>query len=287
MLTNIHLRSLFLFLFLIFPVYISAAQGTFYVISNPEKVSILNQYEQPLTELEKKQLFSFVPFEIINRNEILGDKLTEAIKCKNLGETYFLLKNDKGDLLTSGQIYYQKFFSGTILGDTVETTRPVVLSERFPSEGKQIKVSAGEKTVRIFQSGNSVCLFKISSPRQYGWCSDPGALKKTRAAIQKSASLSDDSLIVERIRKRLQLANDTYRQYFDYFNNLTSKQKSTPMWEIKKEKSSVFCTLKGSQETIDQLQESTRYIVQDIEQLLLGKSMTVAYTNNQIIISPR
>jgi hypothetical protein len=110
---------------------------------------------------------------------------------------------------------------------------------------------------------------------------------KTIKKVELKEATVDFTDVSRRIQKRLDLANELYKSYFNYFNNLTHQQKSIPYWQIVAEKGTYHCTLKGSQQTIIQLQQSTDYIVQDIEQLLLGKPFSVSSSGNLITIVQR
>jgi hypothetical protein len=260
-----------------------AAQPEFLIITNPDKLSILNQYEQPLTESEKKQLLPFMPLQIINQKEVLGDQITEVVRCTNLGNTYFLLKNDNGGFTGEERVTFQNISKCTIIEDTVEVTRDFTLSQKFPSKGILSTIKKGEAVVRIFQNGANAYVLTLSKPQRYGWCTATGVFKKTEKTERKDPAV-DIADVARRVQKRLDNANELYKNYFGYFNTLTHQQKSIPYWQLVTENGNCRCTLKGSQQTIIQLKRSTDYIVQDIEQLLLGKPFSVSSSGNLITI---
>ncbi len=263
-----------------------AVQSDFLIITNPQELSILNQYEQPLSDTEKHFLLQFMPFLIVNQKEVLGDQITEAVKCNNLGNIYYLIKNDKGGFLSSNTVTFQKITRATVLNDTVEAARDFVLSQKFPSKGIETSIKKGDLFIRIFQNGVNAYLFRIGKPSLYGWCNNPDFLKQITKDEQlgKTADYSD---IVPRIQKHFNNINDYYKSYFSFFNTLTNQQKGIPVWEMTSDNGTYKCTLKCSQSTLDQLEESTHYIFQDIKQLLLGKPFSVSCTKNQILILKR
>jgi hypothetical protein len=263
-----------------------AAQSDFLIITNPDKLSILNQYEQPLSESEKKLFLPFMPFQIVNQKETLGDQITEVIRCFNLGSTYFLLKDDNGGFTSTGHVTFQSIKSCTILGDTVEVINNFTFSQKFPTKGIESAIKKGETVVRVFQNGQNTYFLRLNKPQVYGWCSVSGVFKKTKKIETKEATVNFTD-VAQRIQKRLDAANALYKSYFSYFNDLTHQQKSTPYWQIVAENGNYHCTLKGSQQTTSQLQQSTDYIVQDIEQLLLGKPFSVSVSGNLITIVQR
>lgn len=263
-----------------------SVQSDFLIITNPQELSILNLYEQPLSDSEKRLFPEFTPFLIVNHKNVLSDQITEAVKCINLGSIYYLIKNDKGGFLSSNTVTFQKIINATVLNDTVEAARDFALSQKFPSRGIETPIKKGDTFIRIFQNGVNTYLFRIGKPSLYGWCNNPNVLKlitKTKQ-LKKSADYSD---IVPSIQKHLDIINDYYKSYFFFFNTLTKQQKGIPLWEMTSDNGTYKCTLKCSQSTLNQLEESTNYIFQDIEQLLLGKPFSVSYTNNQILIRKR
>lgn len=266
--------------------YTYAVQSDFLIITNPDKLSLLNQYEQPLSISEKKDLLPYMPFMIVNRKEILGDQITEVVRCRNLGNTYFLIKKDDGGFVSTANVTFQKINGCTILNDTAEVIKSFTLSQKFPLKGIETSISKGETVIRIFQNGTNIYLLTLGKQQQYGWCTTPGVLQKIKKTekILKPADISDISLNIQR---KIDNTNELYNAYFGYFNQLTNQQKSIPYWEMTKETDGIHCTLKGSQSTIQQMQSSTNYIVQDIEQLLLGKPFSVTRSGNQIIIVQR
>jgi hypothetical protein len=262
-----------------------AVQSDFLIITNPDKLSILNHYEQPLSTSEKKDLLPYMPFMIVNQKEVLGDQITEAVRCKNLGNTYFLIKKDDGGFVSTANVTFQKLNGCTVLNDTAEVVKSFVLSQKFPVKGIETPISKGESVIRIFQNGTNIYVLTLGK-NQYGWCTTPGVLQKTKKT-EKAAKPADISDISLNIQRKIDNTNELYKAYFGYFNQLTNQQKSIPYWEMAKEADGIHCTLKGSQSTIQQMQSSTNYIVQDIEQLLLGKPFSVTRSGNQIIIVQR
>lgn len=264
----------------------TAAQSDFLIITNPDKLSILNQYEQPLSVSEKKSLLPFMPFQIIDQKETLGDQITEVMRCNNLENTYFLLKNENGGFTSTEHVTFQNIKNSTILNDTVEVISNFALSQKFPTKGIESAIKKGETVVRIFQNGSNTYLLRLSKPQVYGWCAVPNVFKKAKKIEPKEVTVNFTD-IAQRIQKRLDAANELYKNYFGYFNKLTSQQKSVPYWQVVAENGNYRCTLKGAQQTTSQLQQSTDYIVQDIEKLLLGKPFSVSNSGNLITIVQR
>jgi len=262
-----------------------ASQSEFYIIENPSALTILNQYEQPLTDTEKKALAPFFPLEIINKKDVLGDQITEVIKCKNSGSIFFLLLNDNGSIKGSERCGFQNISGCTVLGDSAAITKDIMLSSKLTDSRPGITVKKGSMVIRIFQKGTKTFLYSTEEQKRYGWCTETGIFKKAIKAALKAAPVNA-SEIMRPVRKRLETANENYKNIFTFLNELSRQQKSIPIWKIEdKESASFVCTLTGSKQTVSQMESSTKYIVQDIEHLLLGKPFSVTFTNNTITIT--
>jgi len=271
------------------PVVLSAAEktGDFLIISHPSKLSIFNQFEQILTETDLNSFPSYPPFLIVNRKETLGDQITEAIRCNYQGQIYFLLLDEKGNLKgLSSQLYHNIFKNCLIILDTVSLKQPTSVYQKYPSGGSVTKCSAGLSVERIFRYSSSYYVF-IPDKKVFGWINSGPAIFKTSAKNiieSKTFSVND---IYEIVGNRLKAVNETYIQYFEFFNDITHQDKSIPQWKLYNDGKRLKCTLSSSAQISEQLQNSTRYILQDIEQILLGKPFSIQYNSGEITISPR
>lgn len=262
----------------------TAEQFDFFIIDNPSGLSILNQYEQPLTDAEKRELPARFPLQITDSKSILGDQITEAIRCLNNGNTFFLLRNDNGNFKGSNKLSYNRISGCTPLGDTVTLTEDVFITPTLTSS-HGIKLVKGSTVLRVFQKSPYVFLFSIGQNRQYGWCSRLNIYKKTEKSQVKTAEFNTTD-VLPAVKKRLEAANTSYRNIFSFFNDLTKQEKNIPFWEVTDNgKDSFKCTLRGSRQTIAQMESSTKYVVQDIEQMLLGKPFRVNFTDNIMTIT--
>lgn len=276
-----------LFLLLLMQSSKAGERAEYLIISDPHKISIFNKFEQSLTENEIKSLYSNTPFQILNSRETLGDQITEALRCSYQGETYFLLLDNKGRLKNSSASLYQKTFQKCLpINDSVQLKQSINVYERYPSSGAMVKCKPNQYVTRIFQFSTSFYIF-IPEKKFYGWVNNSQGIFNTikKATPQSTAIKVSD--ITDIVQARLGAVNQYYRQYFEYFNTITQQNKTIPMWKMEIDGNRVHCVLSSSAHITDQLQQSTRYVVQDIEQMLLGKPFTVQYTTKEIIINPR
>ncbi len=252
----------------------------FYIFSSIAKVTLLDSYEQPMSESDKKALGSGFPLEIINSKITLGDQITDAIKCKNNDRLYYLIRDENGGFAGSANTSLQKQTSVVSLWDTVELTSIATMSGASPHS-----LSKGSTVIRVFQKAGSTYVF-APERNAYGFIQSTTIFRKQTDAVSQSVKVTTND-ILESIRRRLDAANEHYTSMFNFFNTHTHQQKSIPNWHIESDGKRVVCTLKGSKQTIVQMEQSTSYIVKDIEKFLLSKPYTVRYENFQIIITTK
>ena len=260
-----------------------ADRADFLILSNPHEFSILNHFEQTVADKDKKQFFiPYAPLQIIDRNATLGDQITEALRFNYRGSTWHIQKNDKGNLVGPAKTYQKTFSNCEIINDTAGLSKQIRLYEKHPSSGNSFTINSSGSVERVFKFKGSYYLHSLEAQGKYGWYSGPSTVFELKKKVQKDTQAQND--IVYRIESRLKAVNETYRDFFNHFNEITKQQKSIPEWNIEKDKSVIRCTLGGSVEIIDQLEKSTQYVVQEIKQILLGKPFTVDYHNGEITI---
>jgi hypothetical protein len=87
---------------------------------------------------------------------------------------------------------------------------------------------------------------------------------------------------------RIDEINETYRRFFQHFNELTGRSKSAPAWTASgDDPDRLSWTLSRPYWESALLTESTRSLIQDLEGMLLGKPYAVSYTNGVLAVVPR
>jgi hypothetical protein len=218
----------------------------------------------------------------------MGDQITRGMRLSHFSTTYYLMLDDNGKpagLPTSASPSI--FRQCTPLFDTVQIAVPSLkLYSGYPSSGKRTAIKKGESVIRVFHFRGSTYCYRPGSSPLYGWSTlRTGTYRKS--PVQKQPEKSAYVHLHARIMKRLESTNRRYDSLFCYFNTVTSQQKSVPFWEYSEKNGIHHYTLNGSRETVMQLAGSTRYIVGDIEAILLGKPFSVAFKDGIITIGPR
>ena len=278
---------IFILLFSFIPSLVAQEYANFLILENPQVYSILNKYEQSLTSSEKELFRPFSPLQIVSKDHTLGDGVTSALKFRFYQDTYFLLKDDDDNLVGDNKNPYSQVFGKCrIIEDTIRVIRnkAILLSQKYPANGVRIYLKRDDRIVRLFKYKDYYCVKCLGQKIKYGWCSFSDK-RAWRDEIQvKRIDKNLKSELQERIITRIDAANKIYKHYFDSFNSITSKQKSIPQWRCAYNDDILRCTLTNPYKDSGLLEESTQYIIRDLENIVIGKPFEVHYQKGEITI---
>jgi hypothetical protein len=268
----------------------SQPTADFLILSQPRDYTILNQYQQPITDAEKKLFVANAPLQIVNDNEILGDQLTRALRFAFDGRTWFIQKDETGNFLgDKGKQFRQVLKKCVIIADTVQiqADRAVSFSEKYPPGLESVWLKKGELVVRLFSCGGSCCVKRPGAKTEYGWgrFGAKTGWKRLEQGAEKPQGLT--GMLTERIIDRFKAVNQTYAEYFSHFDKLTGQEKTVPAWRCEAKGGEVHCSLNAPYASSSQLDESTQYLVRDLENVLIGKQCDVLYEKGEIFIKPK
>lgn len=275
-------KSFLLFFTILLSLIFISNAAQYYIIEDPSSLIIYNSYEARVNNMNK--FLSYSPFEIINKNEMLGDGISEVLKVKYLGETYFILKDDDGNIEGGRNAGSIKMLNVTYCDDTLAfTAGTTIKSGHFP----------GKKNVTSFFNKSAIALFKYQNyfylinqkESAIGWSKTVYWKKvKTKNVKVKKQIISKDQ--IDKLTFKIKEVNALYKRAFNYYNNKLNESKSAPYWKITKDGNSISFKLWGSKASVVQLEESSQYIVQEFLNILLGEPFDVKYSNGEIIVSP-
>jgi hypothetical protein len=277
---------------LLFPV-LSFAQTTadYYVITDPQRYTIYDQYQQPLSASEKMFFVPYSPLRIMEPDVMLGDQITHALKFDFRQQLYYLLKDDErkfsGEKSNAGRAVYRHC---EVVEDTVDVVGSglVLLS----GSGKSIAVGRGARLCRIFKSGSRYYIATVNERPDYGWSPlEPRSAWRTGRKVSSPASAGSDNglseTLKERIMVRIASANESYKTYFSRFNAFTHDEKAVPVWRCEYGGCRMRCELSGPYKNSEQLSESSKYLAQEIENILVGTDFGVVCKNGEMVIEKR
>jgi hypothetical protein len=282
---------LLLLLLTSFSLSFSGNTADFLVIADPQKYTILDQYQQPLSGQGRAAFAAGTPLQIISSDELLGDQITHALEGAFDGKTWYLQKDDAGNLLGTDAKESRRIYKGCETGpDTVEIIKDkaIAFSETVPGAAGHY-LSRQEKVIRIFRNRDLWYVRRTGRNAQFGWSSfsNTGSWRRIVAA----AALADTGIsdyLQGRIVERFRTANDNYRKYFAHFNKVTGKDKTVPgwQWDLGHGKTMHF-SLNAPYRNGYELDESTRYLVRDLENMLIGRRYDVVCEKGDITVRPK
>jgi len=282
------MKQIILLLLVILSSLYAEEYADFLITGNLGDCSILNKYEQPVTDAEKAQFTPFSPLQVVDRYDTLGDGISVALKFLFMKKVFFFPLDEAGNpLCGTKKPVVQTFSKCQLAGDTIRIVRDnaVFLSEKYPPAGRGLPLKKNDMVYRVFRYN---AYYYVLTGARYGWCQAPdGSAWKKDEAPRKKEDPRVKADLLSRIAAKVEAVNETYVEYFDFFNSVTQQEKSTPRWVINLEEDRMHCFLATPYKNSDQLQESTRYLVKEIENMLLGKPFVVSGENGEIYVKPK
>ncbi|MBN2037845.1 MAG: hypothetical protein JW768_13980 [Chitinispirillaceae bacterium] len=280
----------------ILPLLINALAGQeaadFFVVSDPRAYTIYNHYEQPVTDEEKAVFAPYSPFRIIEKDILLGDQITRALKFVFQRETFYLLKDEDGKYEGNQHASGIKAFSGVALfEDTIEIRGSGLTIASM--DGGHRPIPKGTLVVRVFRSGPRWYCTAFLDRMVYGWSSlEPrSAWRKPECAVPAESAVKKDSTFPEylrqKVRARFASVNKSYRTCFSHFNTLTGNEKSVPQWNCEDRGGRLRCRLSVPYANGHQLFESSRSLAQEIGALFAGTDFRVTCKGGEITVDNR
>lgn len=264
-------------------------KSDFLVIEHAERLVVYNRYQQAASEVERSVFARYVPMRILNADDYLSDGFTRCMKVEVEGETFFLLKNSDGTLLSTGPLGFRETYrNATILADTIQ-----ILTERSirfsPVDAKSRALPAETLILCVFRYERGTYCKVFVGPVMFGWIDFAGA-KEGRDWKR----IGDDLLArgpiprstVDRIRAKTGEVNDLFERLFKHFNGLAGVGKTAPQWSVQSSDTSIVCELRHAGRP-DDFRESTIYLVKDLENIVLGTGLQVTHVPGRIDIVQR
>ena len=263
----------------------SRAGGDFLVVENIDHLQVYNKYQQEASAKDRQVLVPFVPMKILNANDVLGDGFSFCMQVEIDGQIFYLLKDKNSSLLRSELLGFCKTFSNTTaLLDTVQilTGQTITFS---PITSSVRTLQTGEKVFRVFGYQNTSYCRTLDTSPQFWWIDFRGKNNGKHWSILKriapiNFSISSD--VVHKTRARIEEVNRVLKSLFSFFNSQTRQNKPPPQWNIESSRKAILCTLQGT--TGNEFEQSTFYLVNDLENILLGSEFEVIHTPTRIEI---
>lgn len=258
------------------------------IIEDPSAYTILNEFEQVVSASEKKAFLPYSPLQIVSLAEQLGDQITNVSRFIYNDKTCYILTDEKQRRVRKETTWEKTIRKCTVRNDTVRVKRSITLHIKESSDPRTFTVAKGSSLIRVFNTSSFWYCVPLSGSGQYGWYQGNADVFEVTGE-QKSVPVKEFEIseISEKIKARLDYANAQYDTFFTWFNTKTSQNRSHPYWSMTTEGNTIRCILKGPSSVYKLLENSTHYIVSDLEHILLGKHYQASYVNGEITVRPR
>ncbi len=262
----------------------------FLVVERPDRLLAFNGYQQHLSPQDQLAFQPFVPMRILRDHDVLGDGFTPCMRVEIEGTLCFLVRDDNGHLVGDQHAGTLRTVSGTPLRrDTVRVLEPDVLHLTSADGQHEQPLKPGERLIRLFVSERKTYVKCPGRSPAYGWVTlSPAGEEKQwgRTSILRTA----ESMIPGRIRDSIQAAlvrtNAILSTLYRFFNEQAGENRLAPHWHLETSGVSLLCTLVDASPERD-FPESTRYLMKDLQNYLLGTDFEVFQSSDGIEIRPK
>jgi hypothetical protein len=266
--------------FCCFSVY--AQSYDFIILKNPAAFTLYDQYEQPVSKSDAAALPHGIPFAVVKKDHRLGDRITRVMQCSYDQKAWFILEDEQGGIVGDKSDYaFVKNCSHA--SDTFEIASDnVEFSDAGPS-GPFEKNHKGDELVLFFCTKGYCYAMKTGIRPVFGWI--PASSRQFLKHVRQM-SLSNDTILSEQtvlnIKSRIETANKKYMEFFAAFNRSTGMHKTIPKWI--QGGNNLAWNLCGPYNRTAELDSSTKCLVEDLNDILIGKKFMAVYKNEYICI---
>lgn len=245
----------------------SQPRGDVILAERMDLLQLYNKYQQHLTPQERASLIPFTPLRVVKDHDLLGDGFTPCVDVEIGGAPFYLV----GGVEDAGRAgFLETYHNAVLFNDTIEVLRARALTLASVARPTSIPVLKGERFLRLFQEGKRTYVRRVGLPVLYGWIALAAGSGRDWQVLVPTASagtgLSPE--VLDRIRAHLGETNEVLRKLFAFFNARTGEQKPSPHWELEGADDDVRCVLYNGRG--ESFQQSTQYLVRDLEDILLG-----------------
>ncbi len=266
------------------PAY-SASQ--FLLAERPDHFLVYNTYQQTLTPNERALLTPFVPMRIIQSDDLLGDGFTPCMTVEIQGKRFYLVRGKNGELSGSERAGAIRHVTGAVLlEDTIAVLTGGAFSVIVPAGDVRRSVRRGERLVRYFQEGEQTFVGTTDQPPVYGFVRIPPSARRQTWDVYRPVEGEVTAIpqrILTAVQDNIKEVNRVYKGLYAFFNRQTGEQRPIPYWNVSNSSSAIVCTLVNHPPGAD-LSQSTRYLIKDLENALLGTSLRLSSTVDRIEI---
>jgi hypothetical protein len=252
----------------------------YWIIEDPSKLIIFNQYEQRLTELEKTTLPGYSAWRILEEDYAFSDQFTHTAKAGLNKKIFYIQLSDDGEPVNkdlAGEFDIIK--NARILGDTVRIKTNGRLS--LQSGVNQTPLIEGMLVERLFRYRNKT-FGKDIAGNVSGWIVGNGP-ENWEIYIPDKSDLALENQIFTRVDRIVTSYNTRLDKLFSFLNSHYGNSNPSPRWIV--EKSPAYLKYVLTPQTYQKrFSGSQTYLIQELNDLLYGSIYQLSATDGQIVI---
>jgi hypothetical protein len=257
------------------------------VVENVNRLSLKDRYQQTVPDAAKAGITPFTAMLIVRQSELLGDGFTPCMRVQTDGRTFFLLKDDGGEILGLRSAGYTAVFQNAVpLHDTIVILRNRSLSLSSPALTETRLLPAGEQLARLFRAKTRTYVMRLTASPSFGWVELPESKREIdwkRVEPSAAQHASSESTLAPRVRTIIDETNTTLTEIYGLLNQQTKQRRPVPQWHVEVTGSVIMCELRaaGSPGTYG---ESTVQLAKRLAPAVLGTPMRISSTPGRIEI---
>ena len=265
----------------------SKAAAEYLIVEHTDQLLIYSKYQQRIHQQEMEAFVPFIPLRVLESSGVLNDNYTPCIKVELDGGTFYLIKNDADSFMGAENIGFNHLYKNTLsLQDTVEVTSMAGAVLFSPDKTQRFTLQKDEKLIRYFQDGSLTYVRLLFKSSQYGW-SRLGTNVRVIHAKEKEGKLTANTVLQDKTRGRIEAkikeVNTLFANIFLYFNSQSTEKKTVPQWRSVESERGVAYILEP-QAYGSSFPETDRYIVRELDNILIGTSYTMSSAPGKIEI---
>ena len=266
----------------VFSLFSQTEQATFLLARSPAKLDLLNRFEQRLNPGEARDLLPLAPIRITAAESFLSDGFTPCLRGELRGKALFILRDETEGILNKDAAEAALYPNCAVLGDTISILRGQrILLRSAPKTrpGPGETFAAAEKDsrwIRVF-AYRDYTLLAAPDYQSYHWAQLPA--NRENRDWGRFIPTAADLLIPEDLREAVAGIFGDYNQLllqlYQQFNRDFRENLIPPGWEISYQDTLITATFADPQRDPEDFAESRRYLINQLENRLLGSAFAL------------
>jgi len=261
----------------------------FLIVERPDHLVVYDAFQQSVKSRSEDVFRPFTPFKILRLHDVLSDGLTRCSKVEVEGTVFYLLRNERGQLVDAKELgmVRQVQRAGTI-DDTIEVLSSSGVAWESPDERSSMVLRAGDRCVRLFEFAGADYARRLDGRGDYGLLrlskDEKGSAWRTIQEEPSRVTLSP--MIRDRVIGRIREANLTYVDVYALLSDETRKRFPVPQWDITSTATSLTCVLRPKS-AVAFYPQSIKALSSTLRTYLLGTGYDVFEQGDEIEIRRR